>query len=117
MLFCVRWSLRYALSYRDVADLALERGLSVDCTTMLRWVQRDAPELDRRCRPQLNATNDSYRVDETYIKITKQWCDLYRAVDSTGATLDFMLGAARDADAAERSSVWCSEPHIRSHLM
>ena len=50
----------------------------------------------------LRATNDSYRVDETYIKIKKQWYYLYRAVDSTGATLDFMLSATRDADAAER---------------
>ncbi len=69
---------------------------------MFRWVQRYAPELDRRCRPSLCATNDSYGVDETYIKIKKQWHDLYRAVDSTGATLDFMLSANRDADAAER---------------
>jgi transposase, IS6 family len=102
ILLCVRWYLRYALSYRDVEELALERGLSVDHTTVFRWVQRYAPELDRRCRPHLRATNDSYRVDETYIKIKKQWSYLYRAVDSSGATLDFMLSATRDADAAER---------------
>jgi IS6 family transposase len=47
-------------------------------------------------------TNDSPRVDETYIKIKKHWYYLHRAVDSTGATLDFMLSATRDADAAER---------------
>jgi transposase, IS6 family len=52
--------------------------------------------------PQLKVTNDSYRVDETYIKIKKHWYDLYRAVDSTGATLDFMLSPTRDAEAAER---------------
>jgi transposase, IS6 family len=102
ILLCVRWYLRYALSYRDVEELARERGLSVDHTTAFRWVQRDAPALDQRCRPHLRATNDSYRVDETYIKIKKQWYDLYRAVDSSGATLDFMLSATRDADAAER---------------
>jgi transposase, IS6 family len=101
ILLCVRWYLRYALSYRDVEELARERGLSVDHTTVFRWVQRYAPELDRRCRPSLRATNDSYRVDETYIKIKKQWYYLYRAVDSTGATLDFMLSATRDANAAE----------------
>jgi transposase, IS6 family len=98
----VRWYLRYALSYRDVEELLRERGLHVDHTTVFRWVQHYAPELDRRCRPSLRATNDSYRVDETYIKIKKQWYYLYRAVDSTGATLDFMLSATRDADAAER---------------
>jgi transposase-like protein len=102
ILLCVRWYLRYALSYRDVEELALERGLSVDHTTVFRWVQRYAPELDKRCRSHLRATNASYRVDETYIRIKKQWLYLYRAVDSTGATLDFMLSATRDADAAER---------------
>jgi len=102
ILCAVRWSLRCALSYRDVEELLRERGVWVDHTTVYRWVQRYAPELDRRCRPSLRATNDSYRVDETYIKIKKQWHDLYRAVDSTGATLDFMLSVARDADAAKQ---------------
>jgi transposase, IS6 family len=74
----------------------------VDHTTVFRWDQHVAPELDQRCRPSLRATNDSYRVDETYIKIKKQWHYLYRAVDSTGATLDFMLSATRDADVAEQ---------------
>jgi transposase-like protein len=102
ILWTVRWYLRYALSYRDVEELLQERGIWVDHTTVFRRVQRYAPELDRRCRPSLCATNDSYGVDETYIKIKKQWHDLYRAVDPTGATLDFMLSANRDADAAER---------------
>jgi transposase, IS6 family len=102
ILCAVRWYLRYALSYRDVEELLRERGISVDHTTVFRWVQRYAPELDKRCRPQLKVTNDSYRVDETYIKIKKHWYYLYRAVDSTGATLDFMLSPTRDAEAAER---------------
>ena len=102
ILCAVRWYLRYALSYRDVEELLRERGVWVDHTTVFRWVQRYAPELDQRCRPSLRATNDSYRVDETYIKIKKHWYYLYRAVDSTGATLDFMLSASRDAGAAEQ---------------
>jgi transposase, IS6 family len=102
ILCAMRWYLRYALSYRDVEELLRERGVWVDHTTVFRWVQRYAPELDKRCRPSLRATNDSYRVDETYIKIKKQWHYLYRAVDSTGATLDFMLSATRDAAAAEQ---------------
>jgi transposase, IS6 family len=102
ILCAVRWYLRYALSYRDVEELLQERGVRVDHTTVFCWVQRYAPELDKRCRPYLRATNDSYRVDETYIKIKKHWSYLYRAVDSTGATLDFMLSATRNADAAER---------------
>jgi transposase, IS6 family len=102
ILCAVRWYLRYALSYRDVEELLQERGVRVDHTTVFRWVQRDAPELDQRCRPCLRSTNNSSRVDEAYIKIKKQWHYLYRAVDSTGATLDFMLSATRNADAAER---------------
>ena len=78
-----------------------ERGLSVDHTTVFCWVQRYTPELDKRCRPALHATTDSYRVDETDIKIKKQWHYLYRAVDSAG-TLDFRLSPTRDAGAAER---------------
>jgi transposase, IS6 family len=102
ILCAVRWYLRYALSYRDVEELMRERGVVVDHTTVFRWVQRYAPELDKRCRPYLRLTNDSYRMDETYVRIKKQWYYLYRAVDSTGATLDFMLSATRDADVAER---------------
>jgi transposase, IS6 family len=102
ILCTVRWYLRYALSYRDVEELMHERGVSVDHTTVFRWVQRYAPELERRCRPLLKATNDSYRGDETYIKIKKQWSSRYRAGDSTGATLDFRLSATRAAHAAER---------------
>jgi transposase, IS6 family len=79
-----------------------ERNLTVDHTTIYRWVQRYAPELEKRRRPYLQPTNDSYRVDETYIKIKGQWYYLYRALDSTGQTIDFMLSAKRDAKAAKR---------------
>jgi IS6 family transposase len=98
----VRWYLCYALSYHDVEELLLERGLHFDHTMVFRWVQRYAPELDKRCRPYLTATNDSYRVDETYTNLKKQRYYLYRAVDATGAILDFMLSATRDAGAAEQ---------------
>jgi hypothetical protein len=91
----VRWYLRFALSYRDVEELMQERGVFVDHTTVFRWVQRYAPELDKRCRPQLTATNDSSRVDETYINIKKQWYYLYRAVDAAGQTIDFLLRKRR----------------------
>jgi transposase-like protein len=80
----------------------LERGLYVDHTTIYRWVQRYAPELEKRCRPHLKACNDSWKVDETYIKIKKVWLYLYRAVDSEGNTLEFLLSPTRDAEAATR---------------
>lgn len=80
----------------------LERGLTVDHTTVYRWVQAYAAELDKRCRSHLRTTNDSWRVDETFIEVKGEWKYLYRAVDSLGNTLDFMLSAQRDARAAER---------------
>ncbi|GHP00372.1 IS6 family transposase [Reticulibacter mediterranei] len=101
ILVCVRWYLRYALSYRDLEELMLERGLHVDHTTIYRWVQRYAPELEKRCRPHLKETTDSWRVDETYVKVKKVWMYLYRAVDSQGNTLEFLLSPRRDAETAK----------------
>jgi IS6 family transposase len=102
ILLCVRWYLRYSLSYRDLEEMMAERGLSVDHTTIYRWVQQYAPELEKRCRPHLKATTDSWKVDETYIKVRKTWMYLYRAVDSQGNTLEFLLSPTRDAEAAKR---------------
>jgi transposase, IS6 family len=101
ILLCVRWYIRYALSYRDLEEMMRERGLSVDHTTIYRWVQSYAPELEKRCRPHLNMTNDSWRVDETYVKVKKVWMYLYRALDSQGHTLEFLLSPTRDAEAAK----------------
>jgi transposase, IS6 family len=101
ILLCVRWYLR-SVSYRDLEEMMRERGLSLDHTTIYRWVQAYAPELEKRIRPHLRLTNDSYRVDETYIKIKGKWKYLYRAVDSTGQTIDFILSAKRDAKTAKR---------------
>ncbi len=102
ILLCIRWYLRYSLSYRDLEEIMLERGLQIDHTTIYRWVQRYAPELERRCRPQMKTTSDSWKVDETYIKVKKEWMYLYRAVDSNGKTLDFLLSPTRDGEAAKR---------------
>src|SRR5271168_1357669 len=102
ILMAVGWYLRFSLSYRDVEELLAERGLSVDHVTVWRWVQRYAPELERRLRWHLKPTNDSWRMDETYVRVKGKWVYLYRAVDSSGATIDFLLSANRDAVAAER---------------
>ena len=89
----VRWYLRYSLSLRDVEELLNERGLEADHTTVWRWVQRYGPELEQRLRRHLKPTNKSWRVDETYIRVKGRWCYLYRAIDSTGATIDFLRSA------------------------
>jgi transposase, IS6 family len=79
-----------------------ERGLPVDHTTVFRWVQRYAPEINKRMRPHLKMSGTSYRVDETYIKVGKSCKYLYRAVDKGGNTIEFMLSAKRDVSAAKR---------------
>ena len=102
ILLAVGWYLRFSLSYRDVEELLAERGLHADHVTVWRWVQHYGPEIQRRLRPRLRPTNDSWRVDETYIRVKGKWVYLYRAVDSSGATIDFLLSAKRGAAAAER---------------
>ncbi len=79
-----------------------ERGLTVDHTTVWRWVQRYAPEINKRIRPYLKMSGTSYRVDETYIKVGKSCKYLYRAVDKEGQTIEFLLSAKRDVAAAKR---------------
>ncbi len=101
ILLCVRWYLRYSLSYRDLEEMMRERGLPADHTTIYRWVQHSAPELEKRCRPHLNTTTDSWRVDETYVKVKKVWMYLSHAMDSQGNTLEFLLSRTRDAQAAK----------------
>ncbi|WP_347277230.1 IS6 family transposase [Leptolyngbya sp. FACHB-671] len=100
ILLNVRWYCRYSLSYRNLEEMMSERGVDVDHSTINRWVLKYAPELDKRIRPRLKPTNDSWRVDETYIEIKGEWKYLYRAVDSEGNTLDFRLSAKRDGKAA-----------------
>ncbi len=97
ILLNVRWYLRYPLSYRNLEEMILERGLKVDHMSIYRWVQ-----IKKRARPHLRITNDSYRVDETYVKVKGKWKYLYRTVDSQGNTIDFLLRAKRDKVAAKR---------------
>ena len=89
-------------SHQHVAELLLERGVAVDASCIWRWVQTYAPEMNKRCRPHLKSTNKSYRTDETYIKVKGKDKYLYRAVDSTGQTIDFLLTDKRDTAAAKR---------------
>jgi transposase-like protein len=102
ILSAVRWYLQFPISYRDLERMLSDRGVQVDHTTLFRWIQAYAPELDRRIRPHLRRTNGSWRVDETYIRVKGEWVYLYRAVDAAGQTIDFLLSPKRDAAAARR---------------
>jgi transposase-like protein len=92
----------FPISYRDLALMLRDRGVEVDHTTIFRWIQTYAPEIEKRIRPHLRPSNGSWRVDETYVKVKGRWTYPYRAVDSRGQTIDFLLSAKRDAEAAKR---------------
>src|SRR5208337_239087 len=102
ILLNVRWYLKYPLSYRNLKGMMIERGFQVDHSTIMRWVHQYSPEIEKKIRRHLRPTNDSWRVDETYIKVKGKWKYLYRAVDSDGDTIDFMLSSKRDRTAAKR---------------
>ena len=97
----VRWYVAYALSYRDIEELAAGRGLQVDHSTINRWVIHYSPQLEtsfrKRCKRPVGV---SWRMDETYIKVKGKWVYLYRAVDNEGNKVDFMLSEKRDEPAA-----------------
>ena len=102
ILLCVRWYLRYRLSYRDLKEMMHERGLELDHSAICRWVQHYGPTMQKRMTKYLKSPNRSWRVDETYIKIKGEWHYLYRAVDSDGQTIDFYLSKKRDHQAAKQ---------------
>lgn len=102
ILWAMRWYLQFPISYRDLERMLADRGIQVDHTILFRWIQAYAPEIDRRIRPHLHMMNGSWRVDETYIRVKGKWVYLYRAVDASGQTIDFLLSPKRDAAAARR---------------
>ncbi|MGE4686756.1 IS6 family transposase [Yersinia enterocolitica] len=99
---CVRWYLAYSLSLRNQEEMMAERGIVVDHSTLHRWVIRLVPLLDNAFRRHKHSVGRRWRMDETYIKVKGQWKYLYRAVDTSGQTIDFLLTARRDAAAALR---------------
>jgi transposase-like protein len=101
IVLCLRWYLRYPLSYRDLEEMMAERGLAIDHSTIARWVLRYAPVLNERIRSEMRNPNHSWRVDETYVRVAGRWTYLYRAVDSAGNTIDFLLSPYRDTFAAK----------------
>src|SRR6266436_4270954 len=102
IVLCVRWYLSFKLSSRDLVQMMTERGIVVAHTTILRWVQRYVPEVEKRWSRYARGVDGSWRCDETYIKVKGRWTFLYRAVDKHGRTVDFLLSERRDAAAAKR---------------
>ncbi len=102
ILTCVRWYLRFKLSYRDIEEMMADRGVCVDHATINCWVVKFSPLLLLRSRRHKRPVGKSWRMDETYIRVRGQWKYLYRAVDKQGGTVDFLLTARRDTDAALR---------------
>jgi transposase, IS6 family len=100
ILLCVRWYCKYGISYRDLVELMQERGVEVDPSTLMRWVHRYAPELEKRVRWYQGYRTSSWRVDETYVKVGGRWKYLFRAVDKHGRLIDFMLADRRNTRAA-----------------
>jgi transposase-like protein len=94
--------LAFKLSSRDLVQMMAERGILLAHTTILRWVQRYVPDFEKRWQAYARPVGDSWRVDETYIKVKGQWVYLYRAVDKAGRTVDFRLSRRRDMAAAKR---------------
>jgi transposase-like protein len=102
ILTCVRWYLAYPLSYRQVEELIEERGVSVDHATINRWVLKYSLQLEAAFHRWKRPVGSSWRMDETYIKVKGQWRYLYRAADTHGQTIDFLLTEQRDERAATR---------------
>jgi putative transposase len=98
----IRWYVAYPLSTRHVEELMGERGVEVDHSTINRWVVKYSSQLREALHRRKRAVGRSWRMDETYIKIKGEWYYLYRAVDKSGQTIDFLLTQQRDEPAAKR---------------
>jgi transposase-like protein len=102
ILLCVRWYLAYGLSLRDLKEMMAERGISVDHSTIHRWVVHFSPLLLKRFNRRKRAVGRKWHMDETYIKVRGRWMYLYRAIDSVGDTVEFWFSEHRDLPAAKR---------------
>lgn len=102
ILLCVRWYLAYGLSLRDLKEMMAERGISIDHSTIHRWVVHFSPVLLKQFNRRKRPVGSKWHMDETYIKVRGQWMYLYRAIDSVGDTVEFWFSEHRDLPAAKR---------------
>ncbi|MCG7522339.1 IS6 family transposase [Ruegeria sp. Ofav3-42] len=102
VLYAVYFYLRYTVSYRDLEEIMAERGVQVDHATLNRWVVKYSPMIAVSAQSKKRPTLNSWRMDETYVRVRGNWMYLYRAVDKAGNTLDFMLSERRNRPAAAR---------------
>jgi transposase-like protein len=102
IVLAVRWYLRFGLSYRDVEELLIERGIEVDHVTVHRWVLRFTPLLAEAARPCRHRVGDRWFVDETYVKVARRWRYVHRAIDQFGQVIDVFVSPRRDTMAAHR---------------
>jgi transposase-like protein len=102
IVVAIRWYLRYGLSYRDVEELLLERGVEVDHVTIFRWVRRFTPLLADGARFCRQAPGGRWFVEETYVKVGGVWRYVYRAIDQDGQVIDVLVSIRRDAAATRR---------------
>jgi len=100
ILQSLRYYLAYKLSYREIEEIFAERNIHFDHSTLNRWVIKYSPQLEAHFRTRKRNVADSWRMDETYIKIKRKWVYYYRAVDKHGAIVDFYLSETRDEPAA-----------------
>ncbi len=98
----------FPISYRNLQLMLTDRGVDVAHTTLFRWIQAYAPEIEKRIRPHLRPSNGSWRADETYVRVKGRWMYLYRAVDSRGQTIDFLLSAKQRRTASCGGSPACT---------
>jgi transposase-like protein len=101
IVLCVRWYLRFKLSFRDLVEMMAGRGLSMAHTTIMQWIPHYAPEFERRRNGFARPIGPWWRVDETCVKIRGRWVYLYGAVDRHSKTVDFRLSTRRDVAAAK----------------